>query len=612
MKLSPSALKTWMSCSLQARFKEIENRPSKINAKTTYGTCMHDALEYYNLSGDINGAIDRFKATWKDPSLLNAVPDWWPRNTTYGDLLKRGVATLETYHKKNVWDKRDIIAAEHRFCVPIGDHLLSGIVDLIEARGKELTIVDYKAQPLYSKILTPQGWITMGQLSVGNEVIGSNGKPTKVVGVFPQGVTDNYRVHFKDGTHTECSGEHYWTVRKVGSEDWQTLRLVDFKDNLQYSEKTNWLWETPVCEPVEFSTVELPIHPYILGILISEGSGTQDGVRFTSASLEIVNRVADLLPNNLELRSNGIDHRICNPSNSKDNVIAKALSELGLKVRALEKFIPHIYLYCSSIEDRKELLAGLMDGDGSASNRVQYRTSSPRLADDFLTLCRSLGGVPRCGKSFKSWYRDDDGNKRHCEESYHLSPCVPFNPFWMESKRNHWKEPKNKLTRRIVQVERLQDTETQCIKVANIDGLYVTDDFIVTHNTAGKRPFGDDLRLDVQFTAYYYASMQPEFWIGYDEEYPGMEGGLDLYYEFLDSPRKVIWYHLMDNKELNAGPRDEDDFGRLYRCIDAISKAVEKDIYVPNISGSSCIWCDYTDICPVQIPSYVESSVKIR
>jgi CRISPR/Cas system-associated exonuclease Cas4 (RecB family) len=953
MKLSPSALKTWMSCPLQARFKEVEQRPSKINAKTTYGTCMHDALEFYNLSGDITETINRFKATWKDPSLLNAVPDWWPKNTTYGDLLKKGIATLESYHKKNVWDKRDIIAAEHKFCVPIGDHLLNGIVDLIEARplGKhtELSIIDYKAQPLYSKILTPQGWTTMGKLSVGDEVIGSNGKPTKVVGVFPQGATDNYRVHFRDGTYTECSGEHYWTVRKLGSEDWQVLRLVDFKDNLQYSEKTNWLWETPVCEPVEFEAIELPIHPYILGIFISEGSGTHDGAQFTSASSEVVSRVSNLLPDHLELRSNGLNHRICNPNNSKDNTIAKALSELGLKVGALEKFIPHVYLFSSSVEDRKELLAGLMDGDGSASNRTQYRTSSARLAKDFMTLCRSLGGVPRCGKPFKSWYPDTDGNRRYCSESYHLSPCVPFNPFSIQTKSDRWKAPKYKLTRRIVKVERVPDTQTQCIKVSNQDGLYITDDFIVTHNTAGKRPYGDDLRLDVQFcadteteiltkrgwvsfdsllegeevltlntetglaewqptlgvhifetrdqdlisieslghsslttanhrwpvrhvvsskngwryedrivtsenltqsdsilcaapvtnlpleqkyldalveiigwywteghqikggsisfaqseainpinvlrirkalttlfgpasdslrssidvawreskdpdvnrfylnrmasefigvhfsdlqrkiidpnfissltesqlhlfidvsfmadgtevngcrvitqsdndrldaiqmacslvgfrtsirerkiggsgkyagrpywilsikdrrswysirkknmdtvkytgkvwcprtenqtwyarrhgqvyftgnTAYYYASLQPEFWIGYNEDYPGMENGLDLYYEFLDSPRKVIWYHLMDNKEINAGPRDDDDFGRLYRCIDSVAEAIEKNVFVPNISGSSCIWCDYQDICPVQIPSYVEASIRIN
>lgn len=69
-----------------------------------------------------------------------------------------------------------------------------------------------KAQPLTSKVLTPDGWVTMSDLKVGDTVVGRNNDNGKVVQIFPQGVIDYYRVQFDDGTSVECSGEHLWTV----------------------------------------------------------------------------------------------------------------------------------------------------------------------------------------------------------------------------------------------------------------------------------------------------------------------------------------------------------------------------------------------------------------
>lgn len=72
-----------------------------------------------------------------------------------------------------------------------------------------------KAQPLWSKVLTPTGWTTMGQLKVGDVVVGKNNDNGKVVKIFPQGYIDYYRVYFDDDTCVECSLNHLWEVRDV-------------------------------------------------------------------------------------------------------------------------------------------------------------------------------------------------------------------------------------------------------------------------------------------------------------------------------------------------------------------------------------------------------------
>lgn len=148
MRFSASMIKTWMKCPLQARFKEVLQLPEMQHAKTTFGTCIHDALELYNNSGNVDAAIVRFKETWDEPSILNAEIDVWPQNTSWAELRERGIRSIQRFHEDNKWESRVIVANEHKFLVPFGEHTLSGIVDNIEITGsgknKELRIIDYK------------------------------------------------------------------------------------------------------------------------------------------------------------------------------------------------------------------------------------------------------------------------------------------------------------------------------------------------------------------------------------------------------------------------------------------------------------------------------------
>lgn len=282
MKLNASMISAWMGCPLQAKFKYVDKKKGTINSKTTFGICIHDALETYNLNGSVELAIDRFKQTWNDPSILNAVPDYWisAAGNDYGSLREKGINILKEYNENLKWDNRTMIAAEHRFCVPFGEHELSGIVDLVE-------------------------------------------------------------------------------MRKAGSK--RILRIIDYK-------------------------------------------------------------------------------------------------------------------------------------------------------------------------------------------------------------------------------------------------------------TAGKQPTKLELQANVQFTIYYYASMQKEFWVGY-KDYEGIGDGEKLYDAFKKTERHAIWHHLMKNKELSAGPREDGDFYRLYTVCEQINKALQHEIYVPNISASTCNFCDHIDDCETMIPvkrSLDEQGVDLR
>src|SRR3982751_309055 len=90
------------------------------------------------------------------------------------------------------------------------------IPKLIAAGPIEVAPLAYmrgRAQPLTAKVLTPDGWRRIGDLTVGDLVVASDRLPTPVLGVYPQGRKEIYRVTTQDGGSTLACGEHLWTVR---------------------------------------------------------------------------------------------------------------------------------------------------------------------------------------------------------------------------------------------------------------------------------------------------------------------------------------------------------------------------------------------------------------
>ena len=108
-----------------------------------------------------------------------------------------------------------------------------------------------KAQPLWSKVLTPHGWKTMGEVQIGDTLIGKNNDNGKVIQIFPQGVKDYYRVHFDDGTYAECCDDHLWEVVDIDkrinriSDEYEVLKLSDIR-------KSDTTYTVDLCGQLEF------------------------------------------------------------------------------------------------------------------------------------------------------------------------------------------------------------------------------------------------------------------------------------------------------------------------------------------------------------------------
>jgi CRISPR/Cas system-associated exonuclease Cas4 (RecB family) len=152
MRFSASMMKTWSSCQLKAHYKSILDIKEPQHAKTTFGTCIHSALETYNNTGDVELAVEKFKTMWEDPSEFGADIDVYSIGSSWAELNKRGIDFVYKFADENQWETRKIIGAEVPFNVAYGDHRLSGYIDSLEIVGsgktKELRIIDYKTSSI--------------------------------------------------------------------------------------------------------------------------------------------------------------------------------------------------------------------------------------------------------------------------------------------------------------------------------------------------------------------------------------------------------------------------------------------------------------------------------
>lgn len=339
-----------------------------------------------------------------------------------------------------------------------------------------------KEQPVSTTVQTPIGPRRFGDLQVGDEVIGMDGQAKKVVGVFPQGVKQVYRVSFRDGTSTRCGADHNWKVysKKTGcnGRTVTTQQLID--SGLTNSAGSKF--RVPLCEPVNYQSESAPFDPYLIGILIGDGNLTGNSVQYTCGDLDkdINTIIKASLPSDFVMRVRaafGCSRvTISQPNGERKNTLKEYIRKLGLDVHSSEKFIPHELLF-SSVADRKSLLQGLMDSDGtSRGNRISFSSNSMRLAKDVVTLVQSLGGVA----IYKCIDRTSEGKGYECC----VNVRVTFNPFRCERKAAGWKlSSKNPPVRYITEISKEGFEEQMCIMVDAEDHLYLTDNFIVTHNT---------------------------------------------------------------------------------------------------------------------------------
>lgn len=345
-----------------------------------------------------------------------------------------------------------------------------------------------KAQPDDSLVLTPIGYELISNLKIGDEVVGADGNPTKITGIFPQGNKDVFKINFNDNTFTFCCIDHLWAVRnrqdKFRDNKFRIISTMDLLDNFRAD-----YWQIPLVEPVQFPKRNFSIDPYVLGMLIGDG-GIKTCVKISNKDEDILEIFRKRLPSNVVMKKinyssyKGCDYVIVGVTNHY-NHIARCLDEMCLfGLGSEEKYIPHLYKF-SSVEQRIELLRGLMDSDGyrMSGGSSEFCTTSQKLAEDVAFLIRSLGGRTVVRKKEKNQYAYNK-ELRIGKPSYRLTVSfkniIPFN---CERKKQNWIFQKKFFSKKISSIEKYDNKPCRCIKVENENGLYVTNDFIVTHNT---------------------------------------------------------------------------------------------------------------------------------
>lgn len=294
-----------------------------------------------------------------------------------------------------------------------------------------------KGLPVTSKILTKKGFIQLKDLKLYDKVISPvDGKEYPVTGIYNRGYRHVNKATFTNGTSVLFDDDHLWAIQSY--EAWRVRRpftvvsAEKLKNMNLYRRDGRYLRPlvyVPISCPVEFSDEELPM-PCAFG------------------------------------------------------------------THSYNKFIPKEYLY-ASLETRRKLLACLIDGDGEifSNGQIVFASTSEQLIDDITFLVSSLGGVV-AKREVKIVKYKKDGCTGTCRTMYRINFWLPKGVVLSEkhTRRLNFCEKHTKIMndcdgqiRPYKAVHSIEDAgfaECMCIYIDSPDHLFITDDWIVTHNTS--------------------------------------------------------------------------------------------------------------------------------
>lgn len=360
-----------------------------------------------------------------------------------------------------------------------------------------------KAQSLRSKVLTNRGWKLMGQLMIGDSVVTPSGRLSPITHIHPQGIKPLYRITCHDGSSTLACEDHLWgsycvpnmQSRKGVYAVRSTAELKTYitKKNKRKVLKLNVSIPTIDSDHLNHCDPEPHIiEPYVLGALLGDGSLISGNPTITSQDPDIITQISTLLHPDYSVKQYGpIAFGISKKQRNSliSNIYTDELSRMGLfGVKSHEKFIPAEYKRGSK-HQLLAILQGLLDTDGTVTARggCSFSSTSKQLATDVQEMLWGFG----CSASIKTrtpFYVDKTGNKVAGKISYD----VLFNHsnkqqfFLLQRKKercNILTPTPEMLRRRIKSIEYECDDNAQCITIADPEGLYITDDYMVTHNS---------------------------------------------------------------------------------------------------------------------------------
>lgn len=371
----------------------------------------------------------------------------------------------------------------------LGDYLYFHYIDQAMEAGKHGKLLKTRGvgfpQPNTEQVITTEGIKLIGDITLEDKLIGRDGIPTDILEIHKQDLRTIYELEFTDGRKVRCDIDHLWNVEYKGktktksTKELLKLKLSNYIDSKKY---TKYYYKLPDIEPVQFSKKNLSIRPYLLGFLIGDGNLTKGETNFSTDDIEILDYIQECIGEyKIKKHKTKYSYGIITPDGGP-NYFNREIKKLHLDCKAINKYIPQQYLH-SSIEDRIELLKGLMDSDGSIAKNgyISFTTSSTPLARDFSYLCRSLG-IKISIRETDLHLRKNTFNK---EKSWQIGLSTKLPVFKL--KRKLRKQEKKKKVNSNVYIKNIKSLgyteECTCFTVNNKEHLYLTRDFVPTHNS---------------------------------------------------------------------------------------------------------------------------------
>ena len=333
-----------------------------------------------------------------------------------------------------------------------------------------------KEEPYSRKIPTPNGYTLMGDLQLGDYVFDKYGNPTKVVGIFEQGEKDVYEVTFQDGRTALCGLDHLWTVKNHMNGKWETVTLRYLIERMSYG---NFDYRIPTCMSVQFKEKPTPINPWVIGCFVAGNTLKYENLTIKTFNDEIPYAIASKC--GFHVKSEGLDMYTFWDDNDEP-IKTKDFFD-GIEIS--DGCIPEVYLV-NSVTVRLNVLQGIMDMSGCVvrgkrHSNIRVSSSSRKLLEQIRYILYSFG--------YSCKITDKTLNGSYVGSLKLLVPNrvkeLIFNTSLkktaVHSTNDFISYTTNNLSIKDIKFSHVE--KCRCIMVDNHEHLYLTEDFIVTHNT---------------------------------------------------------------------------------------------------------------------------------
>jgi hypothetical protein len=448
--------------------------------KINYGLYVSDSMR-----NGVKKMMDRLKGVYYESMYLQSLFEEVHFTQEESIFIRKPRTSKEiaAYHKVVVVEKKD--------------------PKFVPGRMKRTFKVDglgCAALNLDAKLFTPEGYTTIGECSIGDKIYGADGKLTTITYKSEVFEKPMYELVLEDGRTLNVCQDHINSVElkydykggrpKYKSSDLTTLELL--KQDLYWtrnkkkkgkyvttSEKLVWIKN---CEPLDYPIAELPIDPYVMGLLLGDGSM---GNKYGSASLHMME--ADMLEIIKYIPYETTRWRVDKRSKSRLTTIGipnigKNIVHMSANVTCKDKFIPEVY-FTASISQRLDVLRGLIDTDGEIKpdGKIKFYSTSKLLRNDVVRLVRSLGGT-----AF-SHQRKNISSKGVKSISYIAEISISMRASNLPRKYNNQKPSRRRDHRvGVIAINKIPIVKSQCIAVDNEEHQFIADDYFRTHNTSSR------------------------------------------------------------------------------------------------------------------------------